>query len=35
MPAAEFLGEIAKATHSARMIPRVVVPYVIVSGHWT
>lgn len=30
-PAAEFLGEIAKATHSARIIPSFVVPYVIVS----
>lgn len=29
--AAEFLGEIAKATHSARMMPSSVAPYVIVS----
>ena len=30
-PAAEFLGETAKATHSARMIPSFVVPYVRTS----
>lgn len=28
---AEFLGETAKATHPARIIPSLVVPYVIVS----
>ena len=32
-PTAEFLGETTKATHSARMIPNSVVPYVIVSKH--
>ena len=30
-PAAEFLGETAKAMHSVRMIPSLVVPYEIVS----
>ena len=30
--AAEFLGEITKETHSARIIPSVVVAYVSVSG---
>ena len=31
MPEAEFLGEIAKAVPSVRMIPSLVVAYVIVS----